>query len=311
VSRVLIFGTGAMACALGGALARRGGTEVTLAGTWPEGLAALRGCGVRVERGDDAWSAPVRAVPVSEAPPAARILVAVKAHQTASVVPFVARSAAADGLVVSLQNGLGPLPLLREAVGPHRLAGGVATFGATLVGPGHVRVFPGEVLLGHLGTADSHLQDLAAELTAAGIPTRLVEDLDAAVWTKLAVNCAINPVTALSGLRNGDLLAAARWLALLKLAAAEVGEVARARGIPLPDDPVERALAVARATAPNRSSMLQDLDRGAPTEIDALCGAVVLEARRLGIEAPVNEYLLEAVKAREALARGRTASTVA
>jgi 2-dehydropantoate 2-reductase len=57
--------------------------------------------------------------------------------------------------------------------------------------------------------------------------------------------------------------------------------------------------------------MLQDLDRGAPTEIDALCGAVVLEARRLGVEAPVNEYLLEAVKAREALARGRTASTVA
>lgn len=311
MTRVLIFGTGAMACALGGTLARRGATEVTLTGTWPEGLLALRRDGVHVDRGDDAWSAPVQAVPLAEAPPADVSVVAVKAHQTASVVPFVVRSAAAGGLVVSLQNGLGPLATLQAAVGAGRVAGGVATFGATLLGPGRVRVFRGEVLVGRLDSAAGiALLALAAELTAAGLPTRLVDDLDSAVWTKLAVNCAINPVTALSGLRNGAVLGDPRWLHLLKEAAAEVGAVARARGTTLLADPVEQALAVARATADNHSSMLQDVERGAATEIEAMCGAVVREARRSGVPVPVNEYLYEAVKAKEAAGR-RPASTVA
>jgi 2-dehydropantoate 2-reductase len=82
-------------------------------------------------------------------------------------------------------------------------------------------------------------------------------------------------------------------------AAREVGAVAAARGVDLQADPAELADAVAAATAGNRSSMLQDLDRGAVTEIDAMCGAVVSEGRRLGVPTPVNESLWHAVRARE------------
>jgi 2-dehydropantoate 2-reductase len=82
-------------------------------------------------------------------------------------------------------------------------------------------------------------------------------------------------------------------------AAREVGDVAAASGIDLRADPAELAFEVAAATAGNRSSMLQDLDRGAPTEIDAMCGAVVREGRRLGMATRVNERLWRAVRERE------------
>lgn len=305
MTRVLIFGTGALACGLGGRLAGRAGATVTLAGTWREAIDAIRRDGIRVHDEAGSWSVPADALPLADLPPADIALVLVKAYQTEALVPFARRAVEAGALLVTLQNGLGPLAILQDAVGPSFVAGGVATLGATLLGPGEVRVHPGGVVLGEADTdpADPRLRTLALLLTVAGFPTEVTQHLDTAVWTKLAVNCAINPLTALTGLANGALLSHPRLGALMTDAAREVAAVARARGIVLEDDPVARAMDVARTTAANRSSMLQDLERGSLTEIDALCGAVVREARRLAVPVPTNEWLWREVKAREG-ARG-------
>ena len=150
--------------------------------------------------------------------------------------------------------------------------------GATLLAPGLVRAFPGHVVLE--AHASAHLAALADALARAGLPTETVPDLEPHVWRKLAVNCALNAVTAVLDVPNGAVLDDPQARALAEAAAREVAAVARARGVALPGDPAVDALSVARRTVANRSSMLQDLDRGAPTEIEFLNGAVVREGRR-------------------------------
>ena len=126
----------------------------------------------------------------------------------------------------------------------------------------------------------------------------VIPDANALVWGKLVVNAAINPLTALLGVPNGALLerpAARRVMATL---ARETAAVARALGISLPfGDPVARAEDVARHTAANRSSMFQDVKRGAPTEIDAICGAIFRAGEARGVAAPVNWAMWQLVSA--------------
>ncbi len=310
--RVLVAGTGAMACLFGARLARSGAAHVTLAGTWDDGLRALRADGIRLQEADRGLGrgAPDEVVRVGvrhlheAGEPADFVLVLVKSYQTAATAPAVARALRPDGLAVTLQNGLGNREALLAAVGS-RVGAGVETVGATLVAPGHVRATPGSVAL---GSGHARMQELAERLAAAGFAVSVESGLDRLVWRKLAVNCAINPLSALGGLLNGELLESAESRETLVKAATEVAAVAAAKGIELGADPGGLVLAVARETAANRSSMLQDLDRGARTEIDAMNGAVVREARALGVPVPVNEALWRAVLAREPRAAAERAA---
>jgi 2-dehydropantoate 2-reductase len=308
-ARVLILGTGAMATAVGAYLARGEEAEVTLAGTWTEGIEAIRRHGVRVEDASGTWTSGPAAVPIAEAPGTDLVLVLVKSTQTDTppVERAVKRAAESGALVVTLQNGLGNREALARGADVEPVAVGVATLGATLVAPGSVRAFPGEVVLAREGRAetDEKLERLAALLSRAGIPGSTSADVGPLLWGKLAVNCAINPLAALTGLTNGALLDNPRLRTLLSRAACEVGDVAAAMGIHLPEDPARRAEAVAGATAGNRASMLQDLERGAPTEIEFLNGAVVAEALRRRVQTPVNDWLCRSVRAREAALRLR------
>jgi 2-dehydropantoate 2-reductase len=303
-ARVLILGTGAMACVVGARLARAREAQVTLAGTWAEAIHAMKTRGVAVEEGDERWVGSPDACALGDAPAREFVIVLVKSTHTGdpAITRAVRRSAEAGGVVVTLQNGLGNREVLEQAAGPERVAVGVASFGATLLGPGHVRAFPGSVLLGlqQRPRADAAMRRLAELLTRAGLPAEAFVDVEPMVWGKLAVNCAINPLAALTGLTNGALLRNARLRTLMGRAADEVAAVAKAQGIRLSCDPREQAEAVALATDGNRASMLQDLDRGVPTEIEFLNGAVVQEARRLKIKTPVNEWLWRSVSAREA-----------
>ncbi len=296
--RVLVAGTGAMACLFGARLARSGRARVTLAGTWEDGLRALRADGIRLEEADERDEVVRVGVRHLHEPgePADHVLVLVKSHQTAAVAPAVARALGPDGLAVTLQNGLGNRESLEAAVGRGRVGSGVVAVGATLLAPGCVRATPGSVAL---GSGAPRIEELQALLAAAGFVVAVEKDLDRLVWRKLAVNCAINPLSALAGRLNGELLESAESRETLVKAATEVAAVAAAKGIELGADAGALVLAVARETGANRSSMLQDLDRGARTEIDAMNGAVVREARALGVPVPVNEALGRAVLARE------------
>lgn len=319
-ARVLILGTGAMAKLLGARLARTGRAEVLLAGTWRAAIDAIAAHGITVDEpgAGGTWTVAdgVRAVELDAAPgtdgPGGEfdlVLVLVKAHQTTAVATVAARAVAPGGLVITLQNGLGHLEaLVAGGVPAGQVVVGVTAAGASAGdAPDRVRAGgPGWTVLG-VGAARRTAVDRAADcLRAAGFDTAVEADVAAPLWRKLAVNCAINPLTALLGILNGELLARPDARATLTAAAREVERVAAALGIDLGADPEALAVEVARNTAANRSSMLQDLERGAPTEVDAINGAVVRHGRRLGVPTPVNADLWRRVRALErARAAGR------
>jgi 2-dehydropantoate 2-reductase len=200
-------------------------------------------------------------------------------------------------VVVTLQNGLGHRAALERAAGRGRVAVGVTMAGATLVGPGEVRTFGGPTVLGDEPATRPAVGRLAEELDVSGLPASLTTAIDGLVWGKLAVNCSANPLTALEGCRNGELIADPAGRARLRAAAREVGDVAAALGVALAGDPADAAVRACQATAGNRSSMLQDVQRGAPTEIDAINGAVAEAGERLRVPTHVNRTLWRLVRA--------------
>ncbi|MDR1727636.1 MAG: 2-dehydropantoate 2-reductase [Acidobacteriota bacterium] len=290
---VTFFGTGAMASLFAARFALAGVAEVSVVGTWGEAVAAMRRDGIRIEDASGVRVAGVRAAFPDEAVPRADLaVVLVKSWQTPRVAGCLGGKLKPGGVALTLQNGLGNV----EALGVRAWAG-VTSEGATSLAPGVVaHRGAGETCVAapdgsHAGlTADA----VAGLFRRAGFAARACspERAEGLVWGKLAVNCGINALTALCGATNGELLHRRASAALMERAASECAAVARARGIALPfDDAAAAVRAVARRTAGNRSSMLQDVARGAQTECDAINGAVAREGRRLGVPVPVNEAL--------------------
>lgn len=298
---VLIVGTGALACLFAGRLSAAG-ASVTMLGTWEAGLQALQRRGVRVEADEGSEHVsrerayPVRATADPDACASARLaLVLVKSWQTARAAAQLAQCLSPEGIALTLQNGLGNRETLTDALGADRVALGVTTTGATLLGPGRVR--PGGEGAVSVG-AHPRLDLLVDILRRAGFTVERVGRADDLLWSKLVINAAINPLTALLRVPNGELLRRPSARALMAQLAREAAAVARALGRQLTyPDPVTIAEEVARRTAVNHSSMLQDVQRGAPTEIDAICGAIVSVGEQQDVPTPVNRTLWRLVKA--------------
>ncbi len=291
----VIVGTGALASLFAARLSH-GGVAVTMLGTWPEGITALRSRGVElVSRDGGTQTFPVRATTnPAECANTRLALVLVKSWQTRRAARQLAACLAPDGLALTLQNGLGNREVLAAQLGDDRVLAGVTTTGATLLGPGCVR--PGGEGAITLGRHPDVGQFLVL-LERAGFTVTLAEDLEALLWGKLVINAAINPLTALLGVPNGELLTCPTARQLMAELVHEVAAVSAALGIHLPySDPLAAAEDVARRTASNRSSMLQDIARGAPTEIDAICGAVTRYGKQAGIPTPVNRVMTLLVK---------------
>lgn len=289
-----LVGTGALATLLA---ARLGAiVPVTVLGTWAEALAAFRERGSMLETPEGTMSARVAATPDPADCRGARLaFVLVKAGATARAAGMIRSFLAPDGVAVTLQNGLGNSETLAEALGTERVVTGAAEVGATLVSAGRVRAGGGTRirLAAHPGAAE-----VEALLGRAGFDVSVVPDAARLVWEKLSVTAPLLPLTALLGVPNGEVLRRPSAAELLETAAREVVAAAGAAGIELPaGDPGEAARRVALSTAGNVSSMLQDVRRGVPTEVDAINGAVVAAARRLGVPTPVNETLWLAVRA--------------
>ena len=142
-------------------------------------------------------------------------------------------------------------------------------------------------------------QTVAGMFNRAGIATRVVADVRSVMWAKLFVNVGINAITALTGIQNGQLLDLDITRDLSRSAVAEAVSTARAKDIAVREEAVSHVFDVAAATAANRSSMGQDIDNKRLTEIDAINGYVVREAKRACVAAPVNQTLTALVKTLE------------
>ena len=231
------------------------------------------------------------------------VLIFVKSTQTESAAKAACQLSGDDGFVITLQNGMGNAETIAEYITPDRILVGTTAHGATMLGAGKIRYAgKGPTIMGMWvdGEKEYKIARLnAAVLTQAGIETTAVEDVRAVIWDKLLVNVGINAITALSGITNGQILDLASTRELSHSAVQEAVTVARTQGIEIREDPMAHVFQVAVATAPNRSSMGQDVDHHRPTEIDSINGFVVREAKRLGLSAPVNQALTALVEAME------------
>jgi 2-dehydropantoate 2-reductase len=309
--QILVAGAGALGSVVGGLLARAG-HAVTLLGRRPHLDAVARDGLLIVGPVGPHRVAGLACVSDGRAL-AGRwdvILLTVKAFDTAAAAAEVAAHLAPDGVLVSLQNGLGNLEAAAEAVGAARVLGGRVIFGAELVRPGHARVtvFADPVLIGSPDARDARLAAAAARWAAAldnaGVPTAASDRIVATLWEKVLYSAALNPLGALRGLTYGQLAADADGRAVMDRVIAEAFAVARAEGVALawPDDAAYRDVFYGRlvpSTAAHRSSMLQDLERGRRTEIDAINGAVAARGAARGVPAPANQALTHLVRARE------------
>ncbi|MBI5136020.1 MAG: 2-dehydropantoate 2-reductase [Nitrospirae bacterium] len=309
--RVLVAGAGALGSVFGGFLARAG-LDVTLLGRAPL-MAAIERGGLTVT---GLWGTHhvdrlrVATDAAHLAGPFDTILLCVKSWDTLPVMRALAPLLAVDGLAVSVQNGLGNVEALAAAVGPERAAGARVIFGAEVTAPGRVAVtvYAAPVLIGTLdGTATpaqrARIDGLVAALGRTPIPTESTPRLLPALWAKVLYNAALNPLGALLGVPYGELADSPHTRAVMDRVVAEALQVARAIPVGLPWDTAADYLQVfygelVPATARHRSSMLQDLERGRPTEVDAINGQVVAAGTRLGIPTPVNAALADMIRFR-------------
>ena len=205
-----------------------------------------------------------------------------------------------DGVLLTIQNGLGNYETLAAAVGEARVAVGVIYVGARLEAGKLWATGQGKVELGLPSRAGQRraLETLAARLADGGMTVSVVEDAWTSVWRKVAVNAAMNPTTALLGYTNNELIADRAASRVADGLAAEVARVATATGVKISEDEAPRLWRdIATLTGANRSSMLQDVQAGRATEIDAICGAVHREGERRGVAAPLNQAMTVLVSA--------------
>ena len=296
MTSVVVFGAGAVGSWLG-ALLHEAGHDVTLVGR-QEHVSMVNARGLRVSGGTSEVLARPRALTRPEARPPDVLLVTVKAYDTARAAQEMRPLVGPGTAIVSVQNGLGNVEALADAYTDRQVFAAVTTHGVTFVEPGHVRhAGVGYFRVGSPFNEHARAADLARLLQSAVPDAEASPRIVGELWAKVVVNAAINPLTAITGLRNGALLDVPELRGLMARAAEEAVDVARAEGAPLPDDDlVVRARRVAELTAQNKSSMLQDVERGRRTEIDAICGEVLQRGLRHGVDAPVNLALRALVK---------------
>lgn len=297
--RIVIVGPGAVGCALATELARRGG-DVALLDHRPDRAAAIERDGLRVEDDGATWEArvPCRSS-ASELGAADLLIVLVKAYSTESAVRHAQGCIGPDTAVLTLQNGLGNHETIARLIGPRQVLAGTIVMGATSLGVGHVRLSgKGAIVIGS-ASGNTELAERAAEaLGRFWTPVDHEPQIEAAVWRKVIVNAAVNPLTALTGLLNGQLLEMPDLRATLGAIVLEATVVARAAGIaPFAGDAVEAVEQVCRVTGRNRSSMLQDVLAGRPTEIRQICGEIVARGEALGAPTPLCRAMVALVEA--------------
>ncbi len=296
--KTVIMGAGAMGSLFGGLLVLSG-EDVWLVDIWKDHIDAIRSNGLSIEdRGKVQIIRMNATTDVTSIGKADLVLIFVKTYHTEKAVSDALILQKGDTVFLTLQNGLGNEETICKKVDRRKVILGVTGQGATLLGIGHIR--HGGAGKTHLGELDGKITDRVTQIAQiflkAGIETEVSSHIHDLVWEKLLVNVGINALTALTGLKNGQLLDYPETLRLMEALISEGVEVARRKGIRIEGNPTEKVKTVAEVTRENRSSMGQDFDHKRRTEIDAINGAVVKEAERMGISVPYNQMISDLIK---------------
>ncbi|HDN9005461.1 ketopantoate reductase family protein [Aeromonas veronii] len=226
-----------------------------------------------------------------------RLLVMTKASQVVGALAPLVGHLDAGVPIVLLHNGMGIAEKVVQMFPHNPVIAGVTSHGAMKAGHFVFRhTGKGETWLGPFNEAAKAHASLADELAQALGQAGWDEQIVARQWQKLAINCAINPLTALYKLKNGE-LAGPRFADALQQICVEVADVMCAEGIATTAEELQRrVMTVVELTADNYSSMYQDMELGRETEIEAITGFLLVKAARHGIAVPVNQGLYQAIK---------------
>ncbi len=210
---------------------------------------------------------------------------------------------------VSLGNGLVQDHLAR-IVGEERVVAGVVEFGASNLGPGHVaRTSVGAITLGEPGRPLQDRTRRLAEVVSPAAEIHLTDNILGAIWSKLLLNCTFSALGAISGLTTGEAVSSSDGTRAALTLWREAYNVSQALGIQLEPvlatDPAELVTDVVGEESATRTlrrliaivydtkaSMLQDLERGARTEVDVICGAVSEKGSAVGCPTPANDLIV-------------------
>jgi 2-dehydropantoate 2-reductase len=300
--RVLVAGAGAIGQWLGLKLLQTG-QDVTLLAR-PRHVEAIRAGGLRVAGLTDAH-AHIQAVADLSATPAAPydcVFLTCKAHQTAELAEAVVPHLKPDGVLVSLQNGLGNAEKIRRLLPRDRIAIALTSHGVTVEKPGLLRhAGQGATLIGPFAGADETAARVAYRLLLqANLEPEWQLAMRGYVWRKAIVNGGINPVGALHGVKNGGILKSSELRRLCLGLVGEAEGLARLLRVPLPPGDLQQlTITTLERTALNKCSMLQDVEAKRPTEVEQLTGRLVRLARTMRAKMPLNDAIYARVKALE------------
>lgn len=301
--RIAIIGTGAMGSVYAGLLGDAG-LDIVAIDTWQAHIDAIRRDGLRVSGASGERVARISAVTdAREAGPADLVIIATKADGVEAAARAAREVLTGDGVVLTIQNGLGSAEKVAAIIGEERtMIGVVGGFGASIPQPGHVHHNGWEfVRLGeYRGGTSARLEAIADIWRKGGFKVALFEDIHQLVWEKFICNVAFSGTCTLTGLTIGAVLADADAFSVAAACAREAYAVARAKGIAVDiDDPAAYVRAFGEKIPGARPSMLLDHMAGKRCEIDVINGAVPRVGAEVGMPAPVNTTLVALIRARE------------
>ena len=301
--KIGIVGTGAMGCVYA-ALLGDAGNEVWAVDSWAEHVAAMAADGLHLEGASGTRTVRLNATTEpAEAGPCDLVIIATKAMDVAAAAEAARPMVAPDGMVLTIQNGLGSAQKVADILGTERVVlGVVGGFGASITAPGKAHHNGMELVrLGEMnGPISERVENLAELWSGGGFTVKCFDDMDQLVWEKLICNCAFSASAALTGWTVGEIIDDPEAWSVASNCAHEAYLVARASNIRLDiEDPVSYVRDFGAKIPHARPSMLLDHMAGRPSEIDAINGAIPPVAARVGVKAPVNETVSALVRAKE------------
>lgn len=298
--KILVFGTGGVGGYFGGRLAEAG-HEVTFIARGAH-LAAIREHGLQVESvAGDFTIHPARATdnPADAGSPDV-VLVATKAWDVTPAACAIQPILGPNTFIIPIQNGVSAPDELAAVLGQERVLGGLCRISALIGAPGvikHVGVDPFIAFAELDGQKSERVEQLCAAFAACkGITVDVPADIQAALWNKFLFIAAMSGVGAVTRQPVGVFRAVPESRALLLATLEETYAVAKARGVNLPADAVQKTLAFIDNTAPGvTASMQRDIMEGKPSELESQNGAVVRMGRELGVPTPTHAFIYAAL----------------
>lgn len=299
--KIAIIGAGSIG-SLFGSILFKAGQDVTLVEKNQKIVEAIKQHGLHITRGDKTEVLQINITNrIEDISDPDLIMMAVKSYDNVKAAEDCLKIISPNTTVLTLQNGIGNYETISGIIGKQQTLIGTTTFGSTLKSPGNVTSSEsGIICIGEPeGGISPRINALADTLRDGGFDVHTTETLNSLIWTKLIVNAAINAIGALTCLRNIDTHDVAPAKKIQNLVISEAKKVADAKGIKLDTDNIyDYVFGVCQSTSTNKASMYQDVERGNPTEVEAINGAIVREGSLLGIETPINYALTQLVLAR-------------